>query len=884
MRKELKPVFTRNSQAENPAYCFDPGVAIIDTRHLIWLISQDSNIKASHYIKWINIGLNVIRLFVLQLQKHRDQILEVATLKDIENATDVSSALLEAFVDPIKRSVIIKPAMFDGLSEVLVQLDTTYLEEDDFLQVLQALGKGLQFVIKNEKEAKLARYVQSLSMLVTNIFDLGLKSLNRKEEYESLSKTLRELVNHMSHSIRFFSVYGLESLNRLSKNKESLSAFLKRYFNPKKRKDLYQNIFRLSPDECVNLFEKFCQTNKNDMLTNTWYEPLKFALLLIRNNNFLGFERFLQSRMGIKDSEFYWGIIYEMKNVIENHFDISTRVNTINYLFSMLKDINQSVLKEVCAEILNILSSLKDDQAELSDAIREGFKGLADNPDFNNDPTVLSFLSGQHKSPGLSSRKKNQFPNVLISTIQEDPNSIKQLSHHKNKHALPVAIERKCKMLKNRYLTDSYISDELAMYIPIRGAHPRQDAFLTFTEAETIDMDKTTRDFFESSKRAMLLIGHAGGGKSTFIKFMLTKLWNEYSEGGSIPIFVMLTELQNLTGNLMSETLTRTGFTLDETDYIRKHRKIILFLDGYDEAFCRQNLYDINKMAEWDLSVIVACRSDYEPIRDKHYHKYFVPSPDGRMDYDIFEEYTVVPFSEHQIESYIKKYLEAQPKSQWNDVEEWMHQINLIPGVRNIIQNPFLLMLTMDVLPDIVEKYKNKSGKDRVEFQKTSLLDAFMEKWFLREEAKLRLKGQLPPDGRDIKEDFWGFCKDLAVEMQANKLFEVTYVPSRVETANKRSSIVQDLWSRFFSSEDKELVNIRKASPTRRVKPHSWAFYHADFVRYFHNKAMYDERINMDTESAKELPNSNLFTAQAAQINKSSSSSTNKQHTPGNFK
>ena len=86
-----------------------------------------------------------------------------------------------------------------------------------------------------------------------------------------------------------------------------------------------------------------------------------------------------------------------------------------------------------------------------------------------------------------------------------------------------------------------------------------------------------------------------------------------------------------------------------------RRNEIILLMDGYDEIAggCTMNLYQCQRLDQLPrLKMIISCRTQY---LTSGYRDWFTPSSNG----EGFEEYELLPFTQEQINKYIKQYVET---------------------------------------------------------------------------------------------------------------------------------------------------------------------------------------------------------------------------------
>ena len=842
-------IFKSNPKPVEVKFKFDPDVKIESTAHLAWLLSMEKDKDSQHYQNWLSLAMDILNLFAKQPVKQRPEIEEVLALAEIDDE-ELSNNLLEVFITPIKNGTLIKPSILNGLADVINHVNPALINTDDFIQIFRVLNERLQITHGQGSAKKLEHLIRALSRLMTAMVDAGIKGLARKQEHQPLYDCLRGFRSHQNRRIAFDTDLCLQALARLPNDESNLGSFLRRaYHVTKGASHLASAVLNISPNE---LFEVLAEFRKaaNVQLTfkNHWYEDFRYAQFLIRWNHFVAFEEFLKGKEFKQVEDLYFGILYILKEVVETHYDDDARLKALEFLKSLFNNDDLVKFESVRQEIINVLVDfIRQGDPQIAQVARSHIKSLLNSAHTTDEALIQSVLPDLTSIISKSHKAQKPVRNSLLVAIQDPTNatladklaSLDRLFTQGMELDLPKTVEKKCQLLRERFLSDQDIKDELATYIPIQAAYK-------VTDKETFDMETKAREFIRSPMRQLLLIGNAGGGKSTFNRYLLTQLWTEYQSGGIIPIFVSLPVTTDPIHCLMKEALTEAGFTAKEIDFLKDNRELVVVLDGYDEVThngvgLTTNLYATNKLSEWkNISVLLSCRTQYTTAH-KNYTTFFVPTAGAKVQNNLFQEVTVVPFSESQIKAYIAKYLELHKDAAWSSPGEWLSQIDSIPGMQELIETPFLLMLTMEVLPEIAKKYRELEGPKRVKMMQADLYDAFMENWFQREEDKLVVKGQLPADGHDIKDDYWEFAKTLGSAMHEAKVCQVYYAPTRSLFSNNRASGVNSPWAMFFSS-DPNMVAARKACPLRKVGPQQWAFIHATFVNYFHNKLMHDAK------------------------------------------
>jgi hypothetical protein len=415
---------------------------------------------------------------------------------------------------------------------------------------------------------------------------------------------------------------------------------------------------------------------------------------------------------------------------------------------------------------------------------------------------------------------------------------------------LSNSIAKKLQLLRQRVLDNKYVREELSTYIPALGAYSTRDR-------HSFDLDAEVQKFLSGEKTLLLLLGSAGSGKSIFNRYTEYKLWEAYQLNDPIPLFISLPSLQDPVHRLPEETLAYHGFTSREIEVLKQSYRFTFILDGYDEMNKLDNLYVTNHLENWQAKSIIACRTEYYThiLRGR---KYFIPAIAERPNAaKFFQEVTVMPFSDTQISNYIRKYLEIHSAdAHWQDPAEYEQHIDTIQELKELVRTPFLLMITMQAMPRIIEKYAHLQGEAQESITRANLYDIFITELFDREENKLMSRNELPKDGRDVIADFWKFSTELAAEMHAAKVTQVRYVPDRLELdfGHKQKVKKEDPWEKYFSDKDPNIARARRSGVLRELENHWHTFMHPTLVSYFFGVHMgtqlLEEEVNLPVEEA----------------------------------
>ncbi|KAF9354920.1 hypothetical protein BGX26_007199 [Mortierella sp. AD094] len=145
--------------------------------------------------------------------------------------------------------------------------------------------------------------------------------------------------------------------------------------------------------------------------------------------------------------------------------------------------------------------------------------------------------------------------------------------------------------------------------------------------------------------------------------------------------------------------------------------------------------------------MIISCRTEYNGVDYKHLYQPTERNNGG--DDELFEEAIITPFDKSQVQEYVERYLalkkqqDASSKDLYWKSEEYQQAFKQIPNLHDLVKNPFLLKLAMEVLPQLLDKNSELSA---AHVTRISLYDRFVIQWIDR--SKLRL-GDMELSDRD---------------------------------------------------------------------------------------------------------------------------------------
>jgi len=395
---------------------------------------------------------------------------------------------------------------------------------------------------------------------------------------------------------------------------------------------------------------------------------------------------------------------------------------------------------------------------------------------------------------------------------------------------------------------------------------PQAKASLQSSDDERFPLMKKVKDFLTSDQKVFLLLGDSGVGKSTFIHQLECDMWHEYKKiTGVVPLHINLPSIDKPEQEMIAKQLRKAEFTEPEIRELKTNRTFVLICDGYDESQQTQNLYVCNRLnqpGEWKAKMIVSCRSEY---LGTDYRDRFQPGDRNmRADVPMLEEAVITPFSPDQIYSYIDRYV-AIREPLW-DANQYKQALDLIPSLRDLVKNPFLMTLSLEVLPRMVDPGEHLSN---THVTRVALYDQFMVHWLERGKKRLGEK-QLGPQAKAAFESLSDegftqsgidFLKKLAVAIFKEQDGQPVVRYSRYKDEGS--------WKAAFFSREDEKQLLREACPlTRTGNQHR--FVHRSLLEYGLALAVFDpqdwrERAASAAVSHRRGSNSSVWSFQAQQ-------------------
>ncbi|KAG0233892.1 hypothetical protein BGX31_004753 [Mortierella sp. GBA43] len=791
------------------------------------------------------LATDIIRTFKRDELKDAKAVTEVVYLAPVLDRDDFRY-LLKEFHMGIEHSTLLDVHQLDGLAQLIQGADTTYLDADDLVKVLDLLSIRLQRTHKQSPQ-----HLHQLTFAVSNVLDAmadaEVKGLDREKIHEPLLSYLDGLRGSSDPYLVYQAAYAYQALLCVPDNETLWQATLRRtgkvvkgisgLVSAVKGLDLngfmeglgsiQQGLAGVSDmvqvvkgayEGAASLAEGgqgFLEGLKAGLSFNrkcAWYPALRGADTMIQAGQLAEFRRLICEAPCRRDMAFQWGVCQRLGDIAANpQWDLEARQGAVAFLAEIYKDDiewgQQVAVKQWILNILMQLSSRSGGDIQYAECILNELRNNGDASKRSLYRLCRENGSGLHPlkigSTGIGSPS-------LLDRVQERPD-----------------VEGNLRQLRRQRLKERGSS----VYIPSQAKANLQSR----DEAGFSLMDKVN-DFIAGDRKVFLLLGDSGAGKSTFNKELECQLWQRYrKKTGAIPLHINLPAIDKPENDMIAKQLRKFEFTEPQIRELKLHRSFILICDGYDESQQAHNLYTSNRMnqpGEWSVKMVISCRSEYLGI---DYRDRFQPGDrNQRPDSSLFQEAVIVPFSLGQIQEYIDQYVSVK-RPLW-EAGEYKRVLDLIPSLKELMRNPFLMSLSLEVLPRIVDPGQDLSA---THITRVALYDQFIEHWLERGKRRLGEKN-LSPQSRAAFESLIdeGFTRNGIVYLKnlSRAIYKEQGGQPLVSFSRYKD---EDSWKAEFFSREEEKQLLREASPLIR-NGNQHRFIHRSLLEYGVALAVFD--------------------------------------------
>jgi len=369
-----------------------------------------------------------------------------------------------------------------------------------------------------------------------------------------------------------------------------------------------------------------------------------------------------------------------------------------------------------------------------------------------------------------------------------------------------------------------------AVYIP-----PQAKASLQARDEARFPLMEKVDEFLASDQMVFLLLGDSGAGKSTFNCEFECHLWQSYKKTGAIPLYINLPAIDKPEYDIIAKQLRKDEFTEPQIRELKLHREFVLICDGYDESQQTHNLYTRNRLnqpGEWKAKMVISCRSEYLGV---DYRDRFQPGDRNcQSDSVLFQEAVIAPFSMSQIQGYITQYVSVY-RPLW-EIDDYKKALDLIPSLKELVKNPFLMSLSLEVMPRMVD-----SGQDlsTTHITRMALYDQFIEHWLERGKKRLGEKNMTS----QARAAFEGLIDEGFTRNGIDYLKKLSAAIYREQGGQPIVSYSrykdENTWKASFFSRDEEKQLLREACPLIR-NGNQHRFIHRSLLEYGVALAIFD--------------------------------------------
>ncbi len=815
--------------------------AVLHAKEQAWYQATADNAEEKERLR--TLATEVVRTFV------NDELKEIATVHEVVGLAVVLErtqfrTLLMKFVDGIEQSTLLEFDLLEGLAQLIQGAAPGDVEADDLVKILELLGTRLK-----DTHGQSMQNIYQLTRTVAHVLDAMADSrvvdLNREALHAPLSAYMAGLQESADPYLVYQAAYAFQALQYVPDNETLWQAVLRRTGKViegvsglvsavkglnlnefieglgqiqegiagatefiKSLSDGYKGVLSLTENGqnfLESLKEGFSFTRKS-----AWYPALRGADTLLENGQLADFKQLVCEAPCRRDPAFQWGLCERLGQLAANPaWDSNARQSAMTFLGELYKnEATWGQQAQVKQWILKILMHLKDTPIS-AQAAKTLLQALEKSGETDKQTLYTTCLNEGPSPYPLNVQVPLAAASTLLDRVQNKPD-----------------VETDLRDLKRRRLKQG----GEAVYIS-----PQGKPSLQAPDEALFDLTEKVNDFLRIDQKVLLLLGDSGAGKSTFNRVLEANLWKSYEKGGRIPLFISLPAIDQPEQDLVTKQLRKEGFTDPQIRELKAQREFVLICDGYDESQQTHNLYmsnSLNQPGQWRAQMVISCRSEY---LGTDYRDRFQPTDrNHHAESQLFQEAVVAPFSVTKMHAYIKDYVRVN-KPVWQEAD-YQQALDQIPHLKDLVRNPFLLTLALEVLPSLVNPGQNLST---AQITRVALYDQFVTQWLERGKKRLADKNLSEQEkkafGRLANEGFAqngiAFLTNLAgvmYEQQAGNPI-VEYVHFRDK----------ETWKEAFFGEGDMKQLLREASPLNR-SGNQYRFIHKSLLEYGVARAIFE--------------------------------------------
>ncbi|KAF9343037.1 hypothetical protein BGX26_006380, partial [Mortierella sp. AD094] len=241
--------------------------------------------------------------------------------------------------------------------------------------------------------------------------------------------------------------------------------------------------------------------------------------------------------------------------------------------------------------------------------------------------------------------------------------------------------------------------------------------------------------------------------------------------------------------------------------------------------------------------MVISCRMEYTGV---DYKDCFRPTDrNSGRDVGQFQEAIISPFTNEQIQDYIGQYMSLQ-KPPWG-VEDYLEALKQIPNLLDLVKNPFLLKLSLEVLPRMLKKDTKFST---THITRIELYDEFVEQWIDRGKIRLREMELSPYDMATFKQMADSGFQQYGITYMKELVTAIYEHQNGNPVVNYSARLDRMTWKEAFFSERDGSHILWEVIPLTR-NGDQYRFIHKSLLEYGLSLAVFGpSKHNEDTEAA----------------------------------
>ncbi|KAK3835427.1 MAG: WD40-repeat-containing domain protein [Linnemannia elongata] len=739
---------------------------------------------------------------------------------------DTYRSLLSCFISKFEQTTALDVTLLRGLVQLVECASAGYLVDDDLVRIATVLSKEL-----SKTHIGTSNHLLFLTLSLARVLDVmvagKVKDLNRERDHQPMMQLLDGLKDSDNVVQKYEATYAYQALQYAPDDETPLQVLWRYAKLAAAGAGAVSSVLKLDPEALLNGIESLqeigagvvgavstgieivetvrvgaggavlaSESQFDFMKKSSWYLALQGTALFIRQGRLSDFNLVISQAPCRHNANFQWGICRQLGEIaVDPLWDLHVRQQAVDFLCELYRSSSDwKPHVDVKRWILTILVQV----SQLSDiSIKDHAYALL--PDLKKDD--ITAFPGSHP---LSRRLPLPTASPLLAKVQEIPK-----------------VDYDLHVLKLMRIADY----KQAVYIKPMAKLSLQD-----TDDNLFPLMDKVRAFLAGDNQVMLVLGDSGAGKSTFNRHLEHELWQVYEAGGRIPLFINLPYLERPEWDLVEKQLKIYNFLDDQIRELKMNRQFTLICDGYDESQITSNLHTtnlFNRSGQWRVKLLITCRTQYLGL---DYRRQFEPKTMDRyvnIANDLFQQAVIAPFTREQIEDYVEHYVPLEPRT-WVK-KDYMDKLEAIPNLMDLVRNPFLLTLSLEALPTVVQ---GKSDVSRLRLTRTELYDTFVMHWMAinkRRLEDLRLDRENKVVFEELKEARFEqigvkFQQELAAAIFVHQDGKpiVDYIKKHDESS----------WKAAFFSTDSETSLLRDASLLSRAGT-QYRFVHRSIQEYF---------------------------------------------------